>query len=109
MLAAVKAQVPFRINGRRVAVDDKKTTVSLCDKAIATLSFKNRTISINGDTPVTRKSARVINTILREFTEFWICSIDGQWVVSDPQGLCVPVGQENICLPMKRQETIQFR
>ena len=80
MLAAVKAQVPFRINGRRVAVDDKKTTVSLCDKAIATLSFKTRTISINGDTPVTRKSARVINTILREFTEFWICSIDGQWV-----------------------------
>ena len=103
MLAAVKAQVPFRINGREVAVEEDKTTVSLHSEAIALLSFKERTVSLVGKTMVSRKSARVFNTILREFTDFEMVSREGQWILQSPMGEPMPIGKKGIILPMKRE------
>jgi len=98
MLAAIRAQVPFRINGREVTVGKGMTTVRLHGEPIATVSFQDRTVTLNGDTPVYRKSARVFNTILHEYTSYSMRSVGGQWVIAGlPQGP-EPVGTRDITL-----------
>jgi len=98
MLAAIRAQVPFRINGREVTVGKGMTTVRLHDETIATISFRDRTITLNGDVPVSRKSARVFNTILHEYTPYTIKSITGQWVIKGLNQGPEPVGTRNLTL-----------
>jgi len=102
MLAAIRAQVPFRINGREVTVGKGLTTVMLHGKIIATISFSKRIITLNGRTPVSRKSARVFNTILREHTSYSIQSINGQWVLAGLSNGPEPVGKREIVLPFAK-------
>lgn len=101
MLAAIKAQVPFSINGREVAVDDERTTVRLYGGVLAEMDFGDESIRLDGSTPVSRKSTRVFNAVLREYTHFSIQSRDGQWILRGPFGMLTPVGTGKISVPMK--------
>jgi len=102
MLAAVKAQVPFRINGREVTVDGEKTAVKLHEEEIVVLFWKERRIMLSGKTKVTRKSARVFNTVLREFSDFEMVSKGGQWILQGEMGEPMPVNGKGVVIPMKR-------
>lgn len=103
MLAAVKARVPFRINGREVAVDGETTTVTLHGERIAEMDFNDESIRLEGSTPVSRKSTRVFNAVLKEYTLFSIQSRDGQWILRGPYGILTPVGTRRITVPMKNR------
>lgn len=103
MLSAIKAGVPFRINGREVTVENNGlATVRLHGEIIATLSFQSRTVIIYGRTPVSRKSARVFNSLLKAFTDCSIQSMEGQWVISGYSASAEPLGTREITLPMKK-------
>jgi len=101
MLSAIKAGVPFKINGREVAVDGEKTTVKLHDEEIVVLFWKEKRITLSGKAKVSRKSARVINTILREYTSFEMTSTGGQWVLIGDMGEPMPVNRIGVVVQMK--------
>lgn len=109
MIAAVKAQISFRVNGRSVGVDDEKTVVRLFDREIMRLSFIEGKVTQNGDAPVSRKSARVMNALLKEFTAFEILSREGQWILRCPSGTLMPVGSKSISVPMINNQTHNTR
>lgn len=44
MLAAIKAQVSFKINGREVAVDEETTTVLLHGEEVAKINSKTSVV-----------------------------------------------------------------
>jgi hypothetical protein len=100
MLAAVKAQVPFKINDREVIVDGERTTVRLYDNNILDLFRKSGEIRLKGNTRVTRKSARVFNTILREFSEYHIVSKEKQWILEGPSGEKLPISTYDVVIPI---------
>lgn len=102
MLAAIKAQVPFKINGREVAVDDQKTTVMLHGEEVAKLDFKTGKITIYARTRVTRKSTRVFNSILKEYTGCSVVSRDGQWILKLLSGRLEPLGTREVIIPIKK-------
>ena len=52
MLAAIRSRVPFRINGREVAVDGETTTVTLHGEQVARLDFNDLSMVLEGGTPV---------------------------------------------------------
>lgn len=101
MLAAIRSRVPFRINGREVAVDGETTTVTLHGEQVARLDFNDLSMVLEGGTPVSRKSTRVFNAMLREYTSFSMQSRDGQWILRGPCGILTPVGTKTITVPMK--------
>ena len=103
MLAAIGSRAPFRINGREVAVDGETTTVTLHGERIAELDFGNQSMVLYGTTPVSRKSTRVFNAILKEHTLFSMQSRDGQWILRGPFGILTPVGTGRITVPMKNK------
>lgn len=104
MTASVKMRVPFRINGREVSVEGDMVTVSLLGQKTAEIDFYARVVTIFGVTRVTRKSARVINALLRELTQFHFASMNGQWVLYGPAGIIVPTGQLDVRVPMVNAE-----
>ena len=101
MLAAIGTRVPFRTNGREVAVDEDTTTVTLHGERIAELDFEDQSMVLYGSTPVSRKSTRVFNAILKEYTLFSMQARDGQWILRGPYGILTPVGTGRITVPMK--------
>ena len=101
MLAAVKAQFPFRINDREVTVDGEKTTVSLFGTPVASISPSDKEITIYGQTPVSRKSARVFNTLLEDLSDCRMRSRDGQWVIYGRAGEILPIQDCRVTIPMK--------
>ena len=105
MLAAVKAQVPFRINGRDVAVDRGTTTVRLHGETIAVLSLTEGKITIHAGTPVSRKSTRVFNALLKEYTDCRMTSTDGQWLLRLPSGRMEPLGTREVTIPFRKPDT----
>lgn len=100
MTASVKMRVPFRINGREVSVDGEIVTVSLLGQKTVEIDFYTREVTVFGVTKVTRKSARVINALLRELTQFCFTSRDGQWVLCGPAGMIVPTGRLDVRIPL---------
>ena len=101
MVAAVKARVSFRVNGRSVGVDDEKTVVRLFGREIMRLYFGAGILRINGETPVSRKSARVMNALLKEFTRYRMMSRGGQWMLKDMMsGGVIPVTGIKVTLGM---------
>jgi len=101
MLAAVKAQVPFKINDREVTVDGDKTTVSLYGSPVASISNKEKKITLNGKTPVSRKSARVFNTLIEDLSSCRMKSRDGQWIIYGQAGEMLPVQGCQITIKME--------
>lgn len=101
MLAAVKAQVPFKINDREVTVDGDKTTVSLYGSPVASISSKDRKMTLFGQTPVSRKSARVFNTLLEDMSTCRMASRSGQWIICGNAGETMPVQGCTITLPIE--------
>ena len=104
MLAAVKAQVPFRINGREVAVEEDKTTVKLHGETIAVLSFKENKITLYAKTSVSRKSTRVFNALLKEYTSCSMTSTEGQWLLRLPSGRKEPLGMREVTVPLSSRK-----
>lgn len=101
MLAAVKAQVPFRINDREVTVDGEKTTVSLYGEPVVSISAKEKKMILNGLTPVSRKSARVFNTLMEELSSCQMRSHGGQWIIYGQAGEMLPVQGCKVTIPLK--------
>ena len=102
MVAAVKARVPFRINGRDVAVEKDTTTVRLHGETIAVLSLMERKLTLYARTPVSRKSTRVFNALLREYTDCRMTSTDGQWLLRLPSGRMEPLGTREVTIPFRK-------
>jgi len=100
MIASVRMRVPFRINGREVCMDGDVATISLLGQKTAAIDFLAREVTVFGVTMVTRKSARVINAVLREFTQFHFVSADGQCLLCDRTGIVVPTGRLEVRIPM---------
>jgi len=101
MLAAIKAQVPFRINDRDVTIDGGITTVSLFGKPIALISSEEKKITLYGQTPVSIKSARVFNTLMEDLSSCRMMSRDGQWIICGESGETLPVQDCKIVIPMR--------
>lgn len=102
VIAAVKAQVSFRVNGRSVGVDDEKTVVRLFDREIMRLYFNDGVVRLNGETPVSRKSARVMNALLKEFTTYEVLSREGQWMLRDTMsGALMPMAGVAVSVPVR--------
>lgn len=102
MLAAIKAQVSFKINGREVAVDEETTTVLLHGEEVAKINSKTRKITLYARTRVSRKSTRVFNCILKEFTGCSVLSRDGQWILKLLSGRMEPLGTREVIIPIKK-------
>ena len=102
MLAAIKAQVSFKINGREVAVDEETTTVLLHGEEVAKINSKTRKITLYARTRVSRKSTRVFNCILKEFNGCSVLSRDGQWILKLLSGRMEPLGTREVIIPIKK-------
>ena len=102
MLAAIRSRVPFRINGREVAVDGETTTVILHGEEVAKINSGTRKITLYARTRVSRKSARVFNCILKEFTGCSVLSREGQWILKLLSGRMEPLGTREVILPIKK-------
>ncbi len=84
---AVKTRTPMKLNQREVTVPDGHTVrVSLHGTPCLSVDHHACQIEIDGATPATRKSTRLINTVLEAFGPFRVFTRKGQWWVLNPGG-----------------------
>ena len=104
MLAAIRMKSQLSINGREVTVNGENVTIWLYGVPTVVVRFGKGDIRINGMIKVSRKSAKVLNAILKTYTD---CSVKGMgkcWVLERNDGEIVPLGENLATIPMTKSE-----
>lgn len=101
--AAVLLDKELKYNGREIRRKDNTMTVILMGKPCIDIDKDAGTVTVHGDTPVTRKSCRVINTILRHLTACYAKSSAGVWYLKVPgEKKATEFTGRNITIPIQR-------
>ena len=102
MLTAVNMKTELEVNGRMVTVEGDRVTVSLYNDPIVCVLFDEKLVRLCSNIPVTRKSAKVLNTILDAYTDFSMRSLNGTWLLERRKGETIPIGKNFVTIPMTR-------
>ena len=79
---AAAAGIPAEAAGKRTVTLDGMTTVCIFGKECMKIDRKGRKVTVMGDTVPSRKSTRLINTVLETFTDIRVTSSSGRWYVT---------------------------
>lgn len=82
--AAVLLDEELKYNGREIRQEGATTAVLLFGRPCIEIDRKAGTVTIHGDTPVTKKSCRVINSVLCRLTDCQVKSKEGIWYLKVP-------------------------
>ena len=102
MLSAVNMKTELDVNGRKVTVEGDRVTVSLYNDPIMCVLFDEKLIRLCSNIPVTRKSAKVINTLLDAYTDCLIRSLGGVWLLERRKGETIPIGKNFVTIPITK-------
>lgn len=106
MLAAIRMRTEMSVNGREVTVSGENVTVWLHGVPTVVVRFGNEDIRINGMIVVSRKSAKVLNAILKTYTDCSVKSMGGCWVLEGKDNQIVPLGENLATIPMTKSAII---
>ena len=98
--AAVRTGTPLRINDREVSIRDGTVQVSLHGRPCLTLDTPSRTIEIDGETPPTRKSCRVVNAVLGTFSPCRVLTRSKRWYLETAEGKRLPFTNRLVSVPV---------
>ncbi len=82
---AVLSKTDTEFNKRSVSNNENLTVIKLHGQTCLEIDRENKTITINGDTPTTRKSCRLINTVLGSLSSGRVLSRNGEWFYENGQ------------------------
>ena len=86
MLSAIRLRVAMQMNGRDVTVEGDRVKVSLHGVPAMVVRFDSGDVRVNGMLQVSRKSAKVLNAVLRTYTDCTVASVEGCWVLESKDG-----------------------
>ena len=103
MLSAIRLKVAMQMNGRDVSVDGDRVSVSLHGVPALVVRFDSGDVRVNGMIQVSRKSAKVLNAVLRTYTDCTVASVEGCWVLESKDGQRIPMTGIMATVPMTRK------
>jgi hypothetical protein len=65
--------------------------------------FDSGDVRVNGMIQVSRKSAKVLNAVLRTYTDCTVASVEGCWVLESKDGQRIPMTGIMATVPMTRK------
>ena len=102
MLAAIDSRVPLKRNDREIVIGTDSVSVNLHGERVAELLAGRGELLLDGRTQVSRKSARVLNSLLTHYTPCSILSRDGSWYLKLKGGSTVPVSGRTVRIPVTK-------
>lgn len=78
-----QAQGCIKLKDKEVTTIDSITDIILFAKRCLSIDHKNKTITIDCTTPTTRKSIRLINSLLQTFTKKKIKTTNKEWYIHE--------------------------
>ena len=103
MLSAIRLKVAMQMNGRDVTVEGDRVKVSLHGVPAVVVRFDSGDVRVNGMIQVSRKSAKVLNAVLRTYTDCTVASVEGCWVLESKDGQRIPMTGIMATVPMTRK------
>ena len=103
MLSAIRLRVAMQMNGRDVSVEGDRVKVSLHGVPAMVVRFDSGDVRVNGMIQVSRKSAKVLNAVLRTYTDCTVASVEGCWVLECKDGQRIPMTGIMVTVPMTRK------
>ena len=103
MLSAIRLRVAMQMNGREVSVDGNNVKVDLHGVPALVVRFGSGDVRVNGMIQVSRKSAKVLNAVLRTYTDCTVASVEGCWVLEGKDGQSIPLTGLMATVPMTRK------
>ena len=103
MLSAIRLRVAMQMNGRDVTVEGDRVRVSLHGVPAMVVRFDSGDVRVNGMIQVSRKSAKVLNAVLRTYTDCTVASVEGCWVLESKDGQRIPMTGIMATVPMTRK------
>ena len=103
MLSAIRLRVAMQMNGRDVTVDGDRVSVSLHGVPALVVRFDSGDVRVNGMLQVSRKSAKVLNAVLRTYTDCTGAAVEGCWVLESRDGHRIPMMGRLATVPMTRR------
>lgn len=103
MLSAIRLKVAMQMNGRKVSVDGDRVKVTLHGVPALVVRFDSGDVRVNGMLKVSRKSAKVLNAVLRTYTDCTVASAEGCWILEGKDGQRVPINGVMATIPMTRK------
>ena len=103
MLSAIRLRVAMQMNGRDVTVEGDRVKVSLHGVPAMVVRFDSGDVRVNGMLQVSRKSAKVLNAVLRTYTDCTVASVEGCWVLEGKDGQRIPMTGIMVTVPMTRK------
>ena len=103
MLSAIRLRVAMQMNGRDVTVEGDRVKVSLHGVPAMVVRFDSGDVRVNGMIQVSRKSAKVLNAVLRTYTDCTVASVEGCWVLESKDGQRIPMTGTMATVPMTRK------
>lgn len=98
---AVKTHNPLSINDRQVIITDgSHLKVKLHDQTCVTVDRSAGVLEIDGTTPTTRKSARMLNAILKSFGDCRVETHKGEWYLLTPDDKKMPFNGKIASVPI---------
>ena len=91
------------MNGRDVSVEGDRVKVSLHGVPAMVVRFDSGDVRVNGMLQVSRKSTKVLNAVLRTYTDCTVASVEGCWVLESRDGQRIPMTGIMATVPMTRK------
>lgn len=104
MLSAIRLRVAMQMNGRDVSVDGDNVKIALHGVPAMVVRFGSGDVRVNGMLKVSRKSAKVLNAVLRTYTDCTVASVEGCWVLEGKDGQRVPMTGLMATIPITRRD-----
>ena len=76
MLSAIRLRVAMQMNGRDVSVEGDRVKVALHGVPAMVVRFDSGDVRVNGMLKVSRKSAKVLNAVLRTYKDCTVASVE---------------------------------
>lgn len=95
---AVKEKNNVVLTDRKCQCEGNTITVILHEKPCMTVNGEDGIITVNGKTPATRKSVRLINTILALFVQDRVITRTGTWYLVNQNNVWQQFSGKNITL-----------
>ena len=103
MLSAIRLRVAMQMNGWDVSVSGDNVKVDLHGVPALVVRFGSGDVRVNGMLKVSRKSAKVLNAVLRTYTDCTVSSTEGCWMLEGKDGQRIPMTGLMATVPMTRR------
>ena len=107
MLAAVNMRTELTVNDRKVSVEGDRVTISIYDNPAVCMRLDEVDVRLSSGILVSRKCAKVLNTILEAYTDCRVRSLNGIWLLERRKGETIPIGKNFVTISMTRNNVKQ--